>query len=234
MDLENNRQYCAAEGKAEERQNTKDCQSFLYRTLDDPVALFTAALTFATVALFGVTAGLFFYAARQAREARAAVDLAKENAVAQLRAYVFTGAAHGTLPEGENGRFAVSVEVRNCGATPAHGVRMWLGVWISDYPEPGGPFQPPAAGFQITSSVMPPAGTYRMTQRTKEPIADWLPWLRASTNAIYAYGRIDYADVFGNRQWTMFRLVCAGEHVFGDGAFQLCLEGNDASRNEAG
>lgn len=183
-------------------------------------AAFTAILGFATAGLWWATRNL--------------VKGAESTAAAQLRAYVFTGAVRGALPDGETGRFAVEVEVRNCGATPAHDMQVWLGVWISDHPEPGQPFQPPAADLHIAKTVMAPAATYRIAERTKEPITKWLPWLRASTNAIYAYGRVEYTDVFGNRQWTTFRLACVGEHIFGDGAFQFCLEGNDASRSAQG
>lgn len=73
-DLANNRQYCEAEDKAEERQNTKECQSLLYRTLDDPIALLTGAL-------FVVTFGLFLYAVRQAGAAREAAGAATDSAI---------------------------------------------------------------------------------------------------------------------------------------------------------
>lgn len=67
-DLEYNRKECDAEAKAEHGKHSKECQTILYRTFDDPVALFTGALFLATVGLFVVTYGLFSAAVRQGRD----------------------------------------------------------------------------------------------------------------------------------------------------------------------
>ena len=120
-DLANNRQYCQAEGKAEERQNTKECQSLLYRTLDDPIALLTAAL-------FIVTFGLFLYAVRQASAAREAavaagegVRVTERSAALAQRAWIQVAAkiAGPLRVNGEGIRITLDLTMLNVGLTPA-------------------------------------------------------------------------------------------------------------------
>ena len=108
QDLENNRRDCQAEGKAEERKNAKECQSVLYRTFDDPVALLTGGLVIATVALFVVTYLLYATAARQGADAKEAsrsaalsaeaAKLSAEASVKAERAIVITTAYNVGIP----------------------------------------------------------------------------------------------------------------------------------------
>lgn len=94
-DIKHNYDYCYASKNAAEHQDTKDCQSFLYKATDDPVALFTGglfvftiALAIATVRLFQITRkGLadqealtresIKHADRSAKAAEDAIDLAR-------------------------------------------------------------------------------------------------------------------------------------------------------------
>ena len=54
-----NDDYCHTDKNAKEHQETKDCQGLIYKTLDDPVALFTGGLLAFTVALAVATIQLF-------------------------------------------------------------------------------------------------------------------------------------------------------------------------------
>jgi hypothetical protein len=165
---------------------------------------------------------------RAARAAEVSVKLARETAVAQLRAYVFTGVVQGALPPDPIGPFSVKVELRNSGPTPAYNVRPWLVVFIGGYPDPGEPFEGPAADFQSTTAILPPGGHVQLYGHTGESLLPSMPGLKASTSAAYVYGEIHYKDVFGHDRWTKFRLVCVGGN-FGKGSFQLTRDGNEAS-----
>jgi hypothetical protein len=165
---------------------------------------------------------------RAARAAEVSVKLAREAAVAQLRAYMFTGTVHSKLPDHPLWPLEVRVEVRNFGPTPAYDVRPWLCVFIDGYPDLGEPFEARTADLRFTTSILPPNGHFELYAHAGESLSGSLPGLKASTSAVYVFGEIHYKDVFGHTRWTKFRLVCVGEN-FGKGSFQLCLEGNEAS-----
>lgn len=58
-DIKYNYDYCYTGKGATEHQDSKDCQSFLYKATDDPIALFTGGLFAFTIALAIATIRLF-------------------------------------------------------------------------------------------------------------------------------------------------------------------------------
>jgi hypothetical protein len=145
-----------------------------------------------------------------------------------LRAYVFVHSAsitfdRGTIPQAE-------VRIANFGQTPAHDVRMWIHLWIEEWPLKI-TLPTPTQNFPMASSVLS-QGTEPVTMRTgrKMPIPkDQLPLIGTPKGTIYVYGRIEYVDVFGERRWTNYRLIYGGsEGVLGD-RLQPDIEGNDAN-----
>lgn len=59
-DLAQHEEECYSAANTDHRKHTKDCESFLYRTTDDPVAAFTAGLFVFTFAL-AVATGILIY-----------------------------------------------------------------------------------------------------------------------------------------------------------------------------
>lgn len=229
-DVENNRQYCEAEGEREERQNTKECQGVLYRTLDDPVAFFTAALTFATIALFLVTFGLFFYASRQASEARAAVALAGMTAERQLRAYVGISRIH-LRHFSHVAPISVGIEIKNFGATPAHDYQtaLWLEVQQYPVPWPGAFVRTDSASTNSASSLMPGNKSVVICGLPNIIPAEFVAGIRAETLALYLCGTIRYRDVFEKEQRTDVRKLARGPRMETESPFIDAPEGNHST-----
>lgn len=82
IDLEDNRHECQAERHTDGGKKSKDCQTVLYQTFDDPVALLTGGLLIATFALFVVTYFLYAAASGQGADAKDAIQAAKDSAIA--------------------------------------------------------------------------------------------------------------------------------------------------------
>lgn len=216
-----------ASDEATENREDKDLKA-QQSMADSAVAMLALTRWQIAVGLLGI-AGLAWtihYSRETARAAVAATQLAENTAVAQLRAYVHVASVTGALPNGEGGVFAVSVEVRNFGQTPARNVRTWLAVWPAGYPD-AGDFANAPRDLGVPATLAP--GGHVSLIHGIGPILSWLATFRAGTHAVYAYGRITYTDAFGNERFTNYRLVCYGPRVAGgNGAFDLCREGNEA------
>jgi hypothetical protein len=169
-------------------------------------------------------------AAERAADATAAsVDLARDTAKRQLRAYVTVNGIIRTKDPGdlEGAGFAVLVDIKNNGQTPAFDLLQWAQIEIKEFPLetllPIHCLQNPTRGIlpPETKSVAFPVFTRALTNFEENAI-------RANHTAIYVYGEVDYLDVFGDRHFTRFRLRCNGQG-FPLGMFKPDGEGNEAT-----
>jgi len=190
-------------------------------TLDDPVALFTAILGIATVALWWVTQGIL----------RDTKDTSKK----QLRAYVFPSSAtinHGRFMDppitNKDAQLWVHIEWKNTGQTPAYKVISWSNFEIIEWNNEGllippklEPLHTNTLGTSITGNrgfwtrVLNPAELLELTEQKK---------------LIYLYGKIEYEDVFGSSHYTNFRLYYNGTYPIsaGPAGLSFSVNGNDS------
>jgi hypothetical protein len=169
-------------------------------------------------------------AAERAADATASsVDLARDTAKRQLRAYVTVNGVIRTKDPGhlDAQGFAVLVDVRNVGQTPAYDLLQWANISIQEFPLVTS--LPIHCLENPTRSILPrdaksmafPAFTRDLTTIEENAI-------RANHTAVYVYGEIDYLDVFGERHLTQFRFRCNGQG-YPLGLFKADGEGNEAT-----
>ena len=208
------------------------------------LAVYTAKLYRATVKL-GEDAGKT--SERQAKETVNAIAASQQAADAavqtvrtmdvtaerQLRAYmnVQNVDAHWAPEKGLLARgYAVVVNVKNNGQTPAHKMTSWATA-VSEKPDwnefPG---PPPRQEFGV--SVYGPTQGGNIVKRgqalnfDEDEVEKW----RNGTAALFVYGEIRYVDVFDKTRCTKFRYVMPPDGVEDDGGrFRACAEGNEAT-----
>ena len=235
------------ETAGKEGRKTEECKSLWERTTSDPVAFFTFWLVVFTGGL-GVSTVLLWRAGErqielvretsvaQSRDmkasvaaAEAAVNVAQDTAKRQLRAYVTVNGVIRTRDPGDlNGEgFAVLIDVKNNGQTPASDLLQWARIEIREFPlatdlpihclenAPRGILPPE------TKNLAFPTFTRALTIIEENAVL-------ANHTAVYVYGEVDYLDVFGDRHLTQFRFRCNGQG-YGLGMFKADSEGNNAS-----
>jgi hypothetical protein len=169
-------------------------------------------------------------AAERAADATAAsVDLARDTAKRQLRAYVTVNGVIRTKDPGDlSGKgFAVLVDIKNNGQTPASDSLQWARIEIREFPlvTP----LPIHCLENPTRGILPPEAknlafpTFTRDLTTIEENA-----ILANHTAVYVYGEIEYLDVFGDRHLTQFRFRCNGQG-YPLGMFKPDGEGNEAT-----
>jgi hypothetical protein len=131
-------------------------------------------------------------------ETRKANQIARETMRRQLRAYI---GIHKFIWRGELGDFRLKIQWKNTGQTPAHGVHTWADCMVTDSPLPESHiFQiPPKREDDWPSSVglNSPIAAKTLTSLTPDIVMN-------STKGmcyIYAWGRVDYTDVFGDARY---------------------------------
>jgi type II secretory pathway pseudopilin PulG len=166
-------------------------------------------------------------ATRSADAADATLDAIKDTAQRQLRAYLLPISAEKRQDKNVQGEFSVIVTFRNAGQTPAYNCTSWMGVGVSDFPNP--PYFPDAPADTGKSLYFMAPNSELEKGGASDPLtpAD-LEGIRNSTRAIYAHGEICYLDVFNVPRFTKFRMVCTGES-FSTGRFVFCGGGNEAN-----
>ena len=177
--------------------------ALLERTEEDPVALYTLALTVFTGALG--TATFFLW-----RDTRRLAAGAEETSERQLRAYVMIESANvedfkiGQIP-------SPTVIVKNSGHTPARDVTVWVSAGFDTFPlSIPIPRRPQAA---LPPAPIAPGGTltFGPTRLPQGPLPKAnMDMLRAGTHAIYLLGEIRYTDAFGHKRETDFLLFTGG------------------------
>ncbi len=191
--------------------------------------------------LLGIVTFLLWYAinklVREVRKASKTQSAVAENtlrtmqdtACRQLRAYVNVDGVIRVNDPGEvEGRgFAVQVEVKNSGQTPAYDLFQWAKIDMREFPladrlpihcVDGGTRAILAAGAK---TVAFPAYRHDLSQHEVDAILD-------NQAAVYVYGEVEYCDIFGVRRLTQFRFRCHGQG-YATGVFRADAEGNEAT-----
>ncbi len=161
--------------------------------------------------------------------AEAAVNVAQDTAKRQLRAYVSVAGLARTKDPGEvaGAGFAVWVDVKNEGQTPAYDVFHWAKIDLREFPLNG--------GFDIhcienPSRCILSSGDKNIAfptfKRDLTPLEEQA--ILSNGKAVYVYGEIDYRDAFGKRHMTQFRFRCNGQG-YPLGMFKADGEGNEAT-----
>lgn len=179
-------------------------------------------LTGGTIALVVVTAILAFFTYwLWSATRRLAIDTQRTDK-RQLRAYV---SVRGTEVHGDAAQPRFTVELVNCGQTPAHEMTAWIGSAFRDFPLNGtlSPLESPSHKQSLGPSV--PSLLRKALKRGFLP--EEIQQMRDNTHALYIFGRCNYKDIFGEAHFTDFRF--AYRDTIGEAAgMQRYKEGNDS------
>lgn len=163
-----------------------------------------------------------------ANAARHSNEIAQDTAERELRAYVsIAGVARVNDPgDVEGPGFAVLVDVKNDGKTPAYDVFQWAKIEVREFP------LRERFGFHCVEnpslSIIPTSGktmAFPTFKRQLTPLEEQA--IFENGKAIYVYGEVAYRDIFGKGRLTQFRFRCNGQG-YPLGIFKGDGEGNDA------
>lgn len=214
---------------------------FWYRTIHDPLAIFTLALVASTVLLWRATLRL----AREARESsteqgrkmersivestkateamREANEIARDTAKRQLRAYLSI-AGNDDCEVVVGAPVAANLTIKNDGQTPAHDVVVT--VQVSRKAHPINPASFAVEPNEVADSkLMIAAGqsVYSYTELNATTQAEHDAFA-ADAISYFTYGLITYRDIFDDEHATKFRLALQK-----NGLWKACSEGNEAT-----
>lgn len=106
--------------------------------------------------------------------------------------------------------FAVLIDVKNRGQTPASELLQWARIEIREFPLadrlPIHCLENPTRGILPPESKSLAFPTFTRAPTTIEENA-----VRSNDTAVYVYGEVEYIDVFGDRHLTQFRFRCNGQ-----------------------
>lgn len=202
---------------AETKGNTKPEESWL---TEDAAGFFTFALVIVGIGQLG----LFYWQLRYMREAmtdaRMAAEAAKDSAKAtqdavevsrdtakrQLRAYITVDIVKCDDPETKDGIFVFHLEFKNTGQTPAHDLKIITVTDIFDFPLPS-TFEFSIPSLDNPSTVVLGSQQATHAEGRSDPMTPitWRQLLSSgSGKSMYTYGTVTYRDVFGDPQYTNF------------------------------
>jgi hypothetical protein len=124
----------------------------------------------------------------------------------------------------------VTVRAKNTGRTPAHNVTFRTTVKIRP-PDYKGPFLEPQNPRTDAESVAFVGIGVAFHQVVNVPITDGVSaLLKTGENVVWISGRVEYDDVFGDRQRTNYRYIWGGNAGFNTDALTLASDGNGAEQ----
>jgi hypothetical protein len=175
------------------------------------IAAFTVILAFSTIFLWAATRDLVAGAERTAER--------------QLRAYVFIEEANlvyfDEVP-------VAQVLFKNAGQTPAYHFVAWNAVRLATFPLDLELRQP--ADADTNRAFIGPGMKANITTKLARLSEPRKNAIREGSAALYVFGRADYIDAFGHKQYLKWRLYFGAESAArSDGGLSLHPEGNDAS-----
>ncbi len=175
------------EDRAAERKEKTDSDWWLIKL--------TGGLVVATIALAIVTT--FLWIATR----RLVID-AKESSQRQLRAYVSVDTEHMTDSAGNTIPNRHGFVITNHGQTPAHELEHWTQLGVSEFPLKQGLGEPGQDRLIVKTVVHP--GNDRLIIEDMPLLPEELVAIEAGTHAWYAWGCVNYTDVFGQGHSTKF------------------------------
>jgi uncharacterized protein (UPF0333 family) len=135
--------------------------------------------------------------------AKDAIELSRDTAKRQLRAYVCVIAADMAFTKADAPE--IEIRIKNCGMTPAYEVKLWAGLAAGKHPL-NVPLDRPPDGFKMNQS-----GIEMIHPIFHTPIpAFLLPILGTPQATLYVYGEITYRDAFKDERLTNFRMIYGG------------------------
>jgi hypothetical protein len=163
-------------------------------------------------------------ALRNARTASKTLDLTRDTAKRQLRAYVLPTKAYRIQRQDATW---VVVEIKNSGSTPAYNYRGFVATDICERGQQRENIELPT-GVETSQAIIPPSATLElggpMTDLTPQQVLD----ISAGRKTIYVHGDITYTDAFDETRFAKFRFECTGE-LLSLGRFMACPQGNEAN-----
>lgn len=159
--------------------------------------------------------------------ARQAVEVSKETANHQLRAYVVVDSVM-AAPDG-GGYITAKVRIRNRGATPAYKIAVKVNGWVTRFPS--SPVRDAGAPKQedtISPEALSPDDSFEVFPGGKvepEEMAD----IRAGHLAFYAFGTIAYEDFNGESRLTNFCYRGTDTSLLEKGDMRIGIEGNSVT-----
>lgn len=162
------------------------------------------------------------------------VRIMKETAERQLRAYLAIatqsdppGAALGGILI-EEGQISVNLFIKNCGQTPAYGMRDWCNIAVLDEPLSGR--IPKLWKRKVDAKSVIAPGQVITVSRKKRPgiSANETYRIGMGSALIYVYGVITYKDAFFKKRYLKFRYTTNATSGTTDN-LMICAEGNDAN-----
>jgi hypothetical protein len=123
--------------------------------------------------------------------------------------------------------FAVRVDVKNQGLTPAYDLFHWANIELREFPLIG---RFDVYCVKSPSRCIIASGDANLAFPTfkRDLTLDEEQAILANDMAIYVYGEIDYRDAFAKRHLTQFRFRCNGQG-YPLGMFKADGEGNEAT-----
>lgn len=181
------------------------------KVTDTLVALFTALLFAATLALYRATRDLVLGADRTAER--------------QLRAYIYVAKTKLTFNT-RTGTWDHSFRIKNFGLTPAHNVRLTYNTQVVDWND-GNPTRPVPVEIVELGSMAPSGDFFDNDPSLDEPVT--VEELQNATKAIYLTGSITYNTIFGRNYRTNFCYYVGGDCPYTGGEMYADNAGNDAT-----
>jgi hypothetical protein len=207
----------------------------------DAVAIFTLCLVFvgaAQAVLFLVQlrfirqsladAKIAAEAAKESADAtKASVELARQTAERQLRAYVAVD--QGILKGVGGAETEARLYIKNTGQTPAYNTEQWVSIVADDYPTTRTFEFFPGTAEIGASATIGAGGLSTVFISVGALTANQWDKIRTGKAAIWLWGEIRYRDAFEKRRFTRFKYIYGG-HVGArpNGAMAVDIDGNES------
>ena len=152
--------------------------------------------------------------------------IAQDTAKHQLRAYVIPAGADFKISE--SGEIEAKLIIRNFGQTPALEERTWIHMWIADCPM-NEELPKPDKNFVTGVGVVGPRNHSEFHNSRPRIDEHSLRKIEDGTAALYLYGEIKYADIFGDLHTTGYVYFTNGTVGWARGRFSQYFSGNYAT-----
>jgi hypothetical protein len=173
---------------------------------------------FATILLALITGGLVYFGFEQAKTTRA-----------QLRAYLFIDECR-IKDVGAMGYPEATVDIKNFGQTPAHGVTAIFALELDTYPTPTGKALETPSADELSRSDLGPGSkiTVRAARDDALSSPEW-DEINGERKALYVIGEVKFTNAFDEEWVSTIRLMHTRRNL-GTTNLEICPEGNETRR----